>query len=59
MFPLGMNVMTFHDGTLVEKQPSCGQMICPLADFEAAYKHFANQDFNSVCGIWNFVFEKL
>jgi len=47
----GMNVMTFHDGTLVQKQPSCGQMICPLADFEAAYKHFADQDFNSVCGI--------
>jgi len=46
----GMKVMTFHDETAVEKQPACGQIVCPLADFEASYKHLADQDFNSVCG---------
>ena len=41
-------VMMFHQERAVA-QPGCGELVCSLAQFSEAYRHFANHDFDTVC----------
>ena len=41
-------IMVFHQEKAV-LQPACGQEICTLSEFSEAYRHLAEQDFDTIC----------